>query len=227
MKYEVKAECFNYTEKRIEKFDIEPPKKCPRCNIAWQPLNAYALYITSNGHDVLDVVWHCPNCNRTSISTYDSYLMDRQYNTKLICSFPQSMPNVEFYKGIEELSPAFIKIYHEALNAECCNLFEVAGVGYRKALEFLVKDYAITRNPQDKEIIEDMALANCVVTYIKNPKISSIVERTAWLGNDQTHYKKKHIDKDLEDLKILLGLSVSYITMELQADEAMKIQKIK
>lgn len=229
MKYRVTAKCFDldYDTKNTLLFDVESPNTCPRCNLAWQPFYAYALYTQTDDsyhRYTVDVLWLCPSCRETSISRYRA--TDNLY-THLEYSFPQEYNKITFYKGIEDLSPLFVKIYNEAVIAEYNNLFEIAGIGYRKALEFLVKDYAIARNPNDKEKIEDMALAKCVVTYISNPRISAIVERTVWIGNDQTHYKKKHVDRGLEDLKILLDLSVSYITMELQAEEAMKIQKIK
>ena len=100
-------------------------------------------------------------------------------------------------------------------------------MGYRKALEFLVKDYAIKNNSDEEQEIKEMYLADCIKKYIANPRAEAVIERTVWLGNDQTHYVKLHDDKDLDDLKALLNLSLSYIIMELQTDEAMKISKKK
>lgn len=207
---------------------IEPPKTCPRCNCAWQPIYAYSTYRDCD-NDSLDcvylvgVVWVCPNCNEISLSEYSA----DGFEGELMCSFPYKTPDVNFYKGIKEISPSFIKIYKEALSAEYCNLLELSGMGYRKALEFLVKDYAISKNPNNKESIAKTDLSVCIKDYIANPRAEAVMERTAWIGNDQTHYVKLHNNMDLEDLKALLDLSLSYITMELQTDEAMKIPKKK
>ena len=226
MKHRVEAECYSDTIRSNITFEIETPNVCPCCNIAWQPYILKTIYTDTKWSDVynyaVDVIWFCPNCKNPSISRYYCISTPR---TSLQYSFPKNALCSDFYKGIEELSPSFVKIYKEAFNAESKGLHEVAGVGYRKALEFLVKDYAIRVAPNEKDDIEETALAKCVTKYIANPKIAQIVERTVWLGNDQTHYKKKHVGKGIEDLKILLDLSVNYITMELQAEEAMKITK--
>jgi hypothetical protein len=46
---------------------------------------------------------------------------------------------------ISKVSPDFCAIYEEAFKAEQYSLLLVAGPGYRKALEFLIKDYIIGR----------------------------------------------------------------------------------
>lgn len=51
-----------------------------------------------------------------------------------------------FDKKIDEISPKFNEIYKQALAAEVSNLNEIAGLGYRKSLEFLIKDIAIQKN---------------------------------------------------------------------------------
>lgn len=224
MKYNVTAKCFEYNPPKELEFKVESPGTCPRCNLAWQPHCVCAVYteLDDDNEDeyYVDVMWLCPNCKETSISNYDSY---SDPDTRFTGSFPNAVPETEFYGGIKELSPSFVKIYHEALTAERCNLFEIAGMGYRKALEFLIKDYAIKNNPADKEIIATTDLSACIKKYIANPRAEAVIKRTVWIGNDQVHYVKLHTNLDLEDLKALLNLSLSYITMELQTDEAMKI----
>ncbi len=226
MNYSVDAKCYSDKSGIENTFKIETPNICPCCHVAWQPSVVDALYTYSydRQYEYLYVIWYCHSCKSPSISRYCIH-EDINCDTTLEISFPQFAEEPNFYKGIKNLSPSFVKIYNESLNAECNGLYEVAGVGYRKALEFLIKDYAISIAPNEKNDIEDMPLAKCVTKYILNPRISGIVERTVWLGNDQTHYKKKHIGKGIEDLKILLDLSVNYITMELQTDEALKITK--
>src|SRR3989442_12039733 len=51
---------------------------------------------------------------------------------------------------IQNLSPTFCKIYTESTVVERDGLLQVCGVGYGKALEFLIKDYAKTENPDHK-----------------------------------------------------------------------------
>jgi hypothetical protein len=39
-------------------------------------------------------------------------------------------------------------------------------------------------------------------------------KRAAWLGNDETHYVRKWEDKDLNDQKSLIEVTVHWIEME-------------
>jgi adenosyl cobinamide kinase/adenosyl cobinamide phosphate guanylyltransferase len=92
----------------------------------------------------------------------------------------------------------------------------VAGPGYRKALEFLIKDYAIGFNSEAAESIKKMALIDCIKTYMNNDMVKGMAERAAWLGNDETHHTRKWEEKDLNDLKALVSLVLSAMLTELQ-----------
>lgn len=84
-------------------------------------------------------------------------------------------------------------------------------MGYRKALEYLIKDFAISQSPTDDERIKKLPLANCISQYIKDTSVQSAAKRATWLGNDETHYVRKWETKDVKDLKILIRLTVNAI----------------
>jgi len=128
------------------------------------------------------------------------------------------VPQSEIIKGI---SPDFCAIYEQAQKAEQHGLELVAGPGYRKALEFLIKDYIISGFTEKdealaakKDTVEKTQLGTCIATHIKNENIKGIAKRAAWLGNDETHYVRKWEDKDLQDLKKLIRLTLHWIEME-------------
>ena len=116
--------------------------------------------------------------------------------------------------AIQKLSNDFCNIFAEAHKAEQHKLSLVAGPGYRKALEFLIKDYVIALKPDDKDKIEKMMLGNCLATYVEDDKIKQTAKRAAWLGNDETHCVRKWEDKDVNDLKKLISLTRHWIEME-------------
>jgi hypothetical protein len=106
----------------------------------------------------------------------------------------------------------------------------VAGPGYRKALEFLIKDYIISQFADEdaekraahKSAVEKQQLGPCIQEYIKNDRIKEISKRAAWLGNDETHYVRKWEDKDMEDLKRLISLTRHWIEEEKLTAEIIK-----
>lgn len=142
--------------------------------------------------------WRAPN----SSSNYN--LNNVSKGTKKLKELP---------KPIEEISPAFAKIYQQADAAEQDGLLEICGVGYRKAIEFLVKDYAIKKFPDRKEEIEKKFLGKCIEDFIDDARVKSVAERATWLGNDEAHYVRQWEGKDLEDLKALIRLTIHWLEM--------------
>lgn len=124
----------------------------------------------------------------------------------------------EFTRELRDLSPRFEVIYNQALEAQQRGLDEIAGPGYRKALEFLVKDFAIDQHPDDKEEIKNRSLGRCLADYIDDDRLRKTAERAAWLGNDEVHYLRKWTDKDIEHLLLLLDLTVNWIEITIQTD---------
>lgn len=130
---------------------------------------------------------------------------------KFISSMPISVTKPEIPVEIENISPIFCEIYQQAHLAEVYNLNEIAGVGYRKSLEFLIKDYCISNNEDATENIKSLQLAKVIGQYVQDPNIKACSKRAAWLGNDETHYVKKWEDKDINDLKVLINLTIGWV----------------
>ncbi|QPA58092.1 DUF4145 domain-containing protein [Lysinibacillus sphaericus] len=71
---------------------------------------------------------------------------------------------------------------------------------------------------QDKfEEIKSMPLQKYIQTYINEADIKEMAEIAVWLGNDETHYVRKWENKDLQDFKHLIDLTVFFISMKLKA----------
>jgi hypothetical protein len=129
---------------------------------------------------------------------------------------------VVFSEPIKKISQAFCDIYQEAHKAEEFGLTQICGVGYRKALEFLIKDYLIGKRPADKSTIESIMLGPCIENYVADPRIKEVAKRATWLGNDETHYQRRWLDKDLRDLKMMIDLARHWIEAEHLTEEALK-----
>ncbi|GAA4448677.1 hypothetical protein GCM10023189_06890 [Nibrella saemangeumensis] len=157
---------------------------------------------------------NCPDkdCRESFIAYYRS--LGNQFTEYEFLTTVGKLRGRDFSDEIAKISSGFIKIYNEAYAAEQQGLTEICGVGYRKALEFLIKDYAIKKHPTEKDKIEKKLLAPCIGDYVSDDRIKSVAKRAVWLGNDETHYIRKWEGKNIADLKKLIDLTLHWIEAE-------------
>jgi hypothetical protein len=116
-----------------------------------------------------------------------------------------------FSAFIQKLSPQFCLVYGEAAAAESAPLTQLAGLGYGKALELLIKDFAKHENPGNAAAIESAALGTCVKNYLNDDLLKNSAELGVWLRNDQVHYIRKFEEQGVKELKFLIHLVVRLI----------------
>ncbi|MGG7177207.1 hypothetical protein ACQPU1_06440 [Clostridium paraputrificum] len=202
--------------------------QCPICKHSIKPYQMHGVaYKVSDTHYNVTLLFLCPFCKDSFIIQFDK-LMPYQLSLRANSTNPKISP-VKFTEQtfddlINNTSPTFVKIYNQALSAETQGLDEIAGIGYRKALEFLIKDFTISRNPDKEDKIKKSLLGKCINDYMDNPQLRTAASRAVWLGNDQTHYIQKFEDKDIDDLKLLIRLTVHWILMILETEVAATIE---
>lgn len=214
---------FSYNPEELYNLEgIESPKKCPMCHHAIEPVFiSIAIHSESEGA----IMFYCTACTKSFISHFHHYkpTFDHRYifeGYKLHA--PRFFEKVPFEKVIEQLSPRFVTTYNESSIAEQIDLKEVCGMGYRKALEILIKDYAIHKHPNDKDKISSPSykLNQCINEYITEHRIKKPSIAASWIGNDETHYTRIHETKDIKDLKDFIKTVVYFIQFELSASSA-------
>ena len=185
------------------------PNECPYCHKSIRPV----LLGNNQLNGGLELIYQCPSfsCQRAFIASYISY---NDYSFLFQKTNIGDPKETSFSEEIREISPSFVKIYNESFFAEQYNLTAICGVGYRKALEYLIKDYLITKRPDKKENIKKKFLGNCIKEDVSDSKIKTVSERAVWLGNDETHYTKLWEDKDVSDLKKLIAITLHWIEAE-------------
>jgi len=133
---------------------------------------------------------------------------------------------IAFHKNITDISPLFGEIFNQAHIAEENGLKHICGPGYRKALEFLIKDFLILHkfkgDAAKKEELQTLFLGVVIQKFVEDDRIKQCAKRAAWLGNDETHYTRRWQDKDLEDLKSLILLTVNFTDSSIEADRYLK-----
>ena len=207
-----------------ERICYETVNKCPICNSSIAPVEKSKFF--NRDSKMYFFMFECPACNKGFITHYN-YTNERKikndisYNMlKLVNSYPKVPELHQFDENIKKLSSNFCEIFNQAYVAEQMNLNEIAGIGYRKALEFLIKDYCIDKNKEQEEKIKKEPLSQVITNYILSDKIKNLAKASIWIGNDETHYVRKYEDKDIKDLKRFISATVAYITYELIADSA-------
>lgn len=187
--------------------------KCPFCGV--QMIPEY-FFLCGNNERELSVFCQCtnPKCNHAFIS--DFIYSNNEY------VFDKIAPNAEMNKKnfgdiIKEISPSFCEIYNQAYAAQQMNLSQICGVGYRKALEFLIKDYIMTSMEEErKEGIKQKNLAKCIKEDISSQNVKAVAARATWIGNDETHYVRIWKDKDIRDLIGIIDLTIRWIESEVE-----------
>lgn len=212
----------NLSKKDLE---IEYPSVCPMCHKSGNPSYLSSYYIDDEHTSPnLFVHFFCHNCEKTFLGNYH---IRRYYDITDLRGFEPvyDVEEREFSKHIKDLSPDFCSIYNQAYASQQYRLNDISGMAYRKALEFLVKDYAIFLHPDDKEAIIKAPLSQCIKNYIDNDKIKHLAVASAWIGNDETHYERKQQEYNVDDLIEFINAIVSFIDFDISAINAEKMTK--
>lgn len=204
--------------------EIDLPNKCPHCGVTMNPhpINAVS---TENANDTPKIIGVFLQCSDSECYNYFSeryyYGFDTDYKFRLVPNTYRPPIVVDLPENIGQVSSSFVEIFSQATQAETEGLDQIAGVGYRKSLEFLIKDYCIRVNP-DKEIkIKSMFLGKVIEKYLDDfPKLQNLAKAATWVGNDETHYVRRHNDKDLRDMKQFIKSASQFIAADYDADLA-------
>ena len=174
---------------KITNIYIEIIDSCPFCHKKINPLSVenYLCNVSVKEAKYLQRIFRCPNneCGMVFTALYE------------ICFYEKSNLYVYSFVKLEPArpcEPSISKIIRDKF----------------PAFYKIYKEANATLNEIDK-----MSLASCIKKYINDPNTKSMAERTAWLGNDETHYLRKWPEKDINDLKVLLKLTINSIENQL------------
>ena len=196
---------------------------CPHCHHAMTGAPVFALYVEQGRETRVEAVHVCQtnSCQKLFIGYYDCASDDYSEMQWLIFSHtgPPTISPPTIRKAIADISRDYVDIYSQAYIVEGWGLKLIAGVGYRKALEFLIKDYVGVLHPDKVESIRASNLSVCIKNWVDDGRVRKCAERAVWLGNDETHYLRKWADKDITDLKSLLKLTENWIESSILTED--------
>jgi hypothetical protein len=198
-----------------QNFEFDIPDECPWCNRYLVVKFITSVYIRSEG--MIQTIHQCTfsACKKFLIC---GHRVVGQSTTRPARVDPVRTENSEIPDFVNDVSPSFVKIYRQAEQAVGFQLSDIAGPGFRKAFEFLVKDYAKSKSDGTQHNDIDHQSASAVVNnYIADSRVQAVAKRALWVGNDETHYLRVWEEKDIHDLKVLIRLTIEWIDIERQS----------
>ena len=214
-------------------FTFAEAEECPICHakivgrclstVIWKRGVTYYASVTNYCSGCCDVFinYYITNKNRNINSSSALYFIEKS----LIKSAPEHFEKRIFEDSIKTVSPNFDIIYNQAKQSETMELNQIAGIGYHKSIEFLVKDFTIKYNPNDENKIKNMPLSSCIKKYIDDSRIKNLVEKAIWIDNNETYYVRQYEDKDIADMKKLIDVLIYFISMVLITEDTETIQE--
>lgn len=170
---------------------------------------------------ILFLTLFCNSCKHAWVDSYN-YLNDYGNTYPRNLHHYKEQPS-ELPKEISNLSPQGVKTYTQSLQAEADGYDTLVGIGLRKSLEFIIKDFLIQKFPEKADEIKKKLLGQVIIDYIDDPILQKLAQATSWIGNDETHYVRRHTDKDLQDLKKFLNATIRYIEYQLTIMDAQNL----
>jgi hypothetical protein len=172
------------------------PNICPHCH---KSITAQ-LQLGFTKDDSAEVIFRCPDesCRSVFVGYYNHQFANAGWMHVYLKTSLGSVRARDFSGNIQEVSRSFVDIYNQAIVAEGHELHHITGIGLRKALEFLIKDYLIKKKPEKREEIEKKFLSNCIKDYITNPNIKDMSEEQYGSGMTRPIIQKSGRTKTLE-----------------------------
>ncbi len=199
---------------------------CPFCQTLMVPEEVEERSVYSIDGETEDryKVLQCVVCSKLYFAVFDENNSSEINPNEL---YPSNLAgqHIKIDDKIRELSPRFFTIYNQSEVARQNNLNELVGSGLRKALEFLIKDYAILNNPSQKEDIEKDTLSNVINNRIANADIKDLANRVNWLGSDHTHYLSVYPEYNVDDLSFCISVVMEEVRHDLNKRQIREIDK--
>lgn len=218
--------------------NVDFPTKCEHCKHVGEQREITSSYTFSDEYhdyraDVCSVIMitSCTYCNNHTIHLMrenqimypDKFEPTRFYQSFKTIPSETKVESLQFTDKVKELSENFIKIYTQSLQAESTGLDEIAGIGYRKALEFLVTDYLIKNKPEKTEFLKNPKTTLGAKIALLPEDLADYAKASSYLGNDETHYTRRHPEHGVQDLKAFIEVFIVELNREIAREKARSV----
>ncbi|MGX7105607.1 DUF4145 domain-containing protein [Globicatella sanguinis] len=208
---------------------IEEPKICGHCkNTGHQEAVDLVLVTKNNIYDAVGV-FACLSCKESTIQffKYEKFQFNNDETGEI--HFPyvlvavNQIPKIIYDNSIPEIIqnkyPSFFEIYKQSAEAEKNQLTHLAGMGYRKSIEFLVtdflKDYSIDDSVTKEWLENPKTRLSEKINKLPSERLKKVAQAISYLGNDETHYTPIHQNYGIQDMKKFIALLINEIEKEM------------
>lgn len=212
--------------------EIGIPRICMHCHNTGEQVTIIGVEMYGEeDKDAGVIVTACPFCSNTSFHYLE--LIDTGVNGHSFLKIYRSEPPMQNFsldlpKNIQDDFKEFSEIYTQSITAEDNGLDQLAGMGLRKSIEFLVTDYLI-QYPVDgvsEEWLKDpKTMLSEKISKIEKKRTRDIAKAITYLGNDETHYTRRHPEYDIQSIKLFIKALISDIENEIAYQEVEKLIK--
>lgn len=147
---------------------IEIPTLCPQCGVGFGPTNEIQKNFIDRDNLFFFFTHKCNVCFKYSLTLQQK----NDDQTDLLVLYPKEQERY-FDPLINDLSPRFVSMYNSAFQTERSDSPELAGIGYRAAMELLIKDYALDFELASYEEIAKKILIAPSTPFLKTTTVRS------------------------------------------------------
>lgn len=214
-----------------EPFQVYVPDACPICQygIDMSCCNNHNLHDMHDDSKLFNIIsiYSCPHCHNGFVIIHHMQRGKNSYIEKSQSVYPPTEFTAQINDDIRNISPVFYEIYNQCMVAKNLGLHQLYGMGFRKALERLVTDFAIKQNSDQVDKILRMSLHDRIKFYFKDSDAKNALMACKWLGNNETHYGNHNSEEDLMLFEELIEDVMYYIHREIRMEKAKQINTMK
>lgn len=192
-------------------FKYQKPAICPHCGFGTDATLKEKNFYSFNDGCLFIATCECTACHKLFFFVCES--TNGNY-AKMVSMYPSFQVTPYANEKLAAISQRFIDMYNQALLAEFNQNYELAAIGFRSALEILVKDYAIQELGEPAETVAKQSLCNAIEKYLNLPDLVNTADVVRILGNDYTHYQRKYPEHDFALLKKYMEIFLSRIEVQ-------------
>lgn len=229
-----------YDERNKHTFYLPVNTQCPIChhdnqpkpidfqpfdqNKANQSCDMVGILLCTHCHHTYSVLYKEKSNLRTN---YVDYVLKQELPVVDSCYTPYQPPLPEIPEIFDKTNFAkFQEAYKDVGLAESFGIIGLVGMAYRRAVEFLIKDFAALRGITLKENDKERWLKN-IIEDLPDKRIMAFAASTNILANDYTHYAVHQTNRDIEDIKKFFNMLLLELQKELEFGDALTIDGIE